>query len=102
MHPIIDLALDRVVGYEFSEEEVAAIKQLLDDLVLADQRGILIRSDRPGEGNEHNPYYQAITGSWWNVAMAIREPITQTIPLPSPTADAKPAQSGEVVPNTVG
>ena len=101
MHPILDLAKDEIVGFEISHEELAAIRQLLDDLVLADQRGILTRAggDNP---NEFNPYYQAITSGWWKVAMAVREPITQTIPLPSPTADAKPAQCGEMDPNYMG
>lgn len=101
MHPILDLANDEIVGFEFSHEELASIRQLLDDLVLADQRGVLVRrGENPKDG--YNPYYQAITGSWWQVAMAVREPITQAIPLPSPTADAKPAQSGKVDPDTVG
>jgi len=93
MHPIIDLALDRVVGYDFSEEEVADIRQLLADLVMADQRGKLIRE---GDERGFNPYYQAITYGWWKVAMAINDPAVATLPLSYQAAHAKFEQSETV------
>jgi hypothetical protein len=94
MQPIIDLLHDEVVGFEFSHAEVAAIRELLDDLVLADQQGLLIRyGDNP---NEYNPYYQAITGGWWKVAMAVDSPYTETIPVSPQAATEKSAERDPV------